>query len=208
MKPSKYIPTSALLREAADHLNDETTIGSLASDIGDRAFGICILIFALPNCIPFPMPGVSAITAMPMLYFSIQMMLGRQSLWMPKRIANRSVSPQIMRRVLNYCIPVIVRIEKLFKPRMDRFMQPRALQFSGFVLTMLALLIAPPIPFGNMVPAIAVVFICIACIEHDGLLVLAGWLSSLLAIAYVTALIYFGVQVLHWLAHLWASLPQ
>jgi hypothetical protein len=46
-----------LLRDALSvHTGETVTIREVIDDLGDRAFGLLLLLFALPNCIPAP-PG-------------------------------------------------------------------------------------------------------------------------------------------------------
>lgn len=59
----------------------------------------------------------------------------------------------------------------------------------------LAVAIALPIPFGNIVPVVAVCMITIGLIERDGLMVLIGLLLTLMAML-VTAALLLGALAL------------
>jgi hypothetical protein len=58
-------------------------------------------------------------------------------------------------------------------------------------------MIVLPIPLGNLVPALAVCILCLAVIEHDGVCMLIGWITTLLACVYLYGLLslYFWAVV-------------
>ena len=196
-KANTYVPTSAILKTVAARCEKGYTIGDMTRDVGELAFGLCMLIFALPNIVPFPMPGVSTITAIPMLYFSVQLMMRRKVVWLPPFIANRELKGERFKRMIEYVIPWVARFEKYSKPRLEMFATRRARAFAGFIITMLALLIALPVPFGNLVPAIAICILCLSIIEHDGVMMVVGWIATIVALIYLYVLfsIYFWVII-------------
>ena len=191
------MPTSDILHRVAARCEKGYTIGAMTQDVGELAFGLCMLIFALPNIVPFPMPGVSTITAIPMLYFSVQLMMHRKVVWLPPFIAQRELKGERFKRMIEYVIPWVSRFEKYSRPRLEVFASRRARAVAGGIITLLALLIALPVPFGNLVPAIAICILCLAIIEHDGVVMLIGVVATLLSLVYLYVLfsIYFWVIV-------------
>lgn len=196
-KSSRHIPTSEILARVAARCEAGYTIGNMTVDMGELAFGLCMLIFALPNVVPFPMPGVSTLTAIPMLYFSVQLMMGRKVVWLPKVVSQRELKGERFKRMIEYVIPWVARFEKYFKPRVDTLASRRARCVAGGIITLLALLIALPVPFGNLVPAIAICILCLAIIEHDGLLMVIGWFATVIALIFLYVLfsMYFWMIV-------------
>src|SRR5690606_20456601 len=69
---------------------DRISIGDLLEALRRRALGALMFIFAVPTALPMP-PGVSAITGAPLLFLSLQLMLGLQP-WLPKIVTSRSLS--------------------------------------------------------------------------------------------------------------------
>lgn len=199
MKQSKYTTTSQLLLQIANQMRLEQayTLQTLTHALEDRAFGVCMLIFALPNIIPIPMPGVSAVTAVPLLFFSAQMLLGRSYVWLPAWLGNKLLPIQTLPTMLERAARIVQKIEKFARPRLDLCHGSRARCIAGGIITVLGAIIALPVPLGNLVPAFAVCLICLAIIEHDGLLMLLGILASMLAGVYLYVLLrsYFWVAM-------------
>lgn len=194
VNPAHHVPTSQVLKEVAKRCDDGITIADLARDMAGMAFGICVLIFALPNVVPIPLPGLSTLTALPILYFSVQLLMGRRVLWLPTRIANHQLKGDNVKRMIEYIVPFLVRFERFFRPRLHALAAKRMRRVTGGVITFLALLIALPIPFGNWVPALAIIILCLALIEHDGVLMLVGWAMAVLSVVYL----YFLVSAYFW----------
>jgi len=69
-------------------------------------------------------------------------------------------------QVISGVIPFLEKLECFFEPRWPFFTSPEAERCVGVILLLLGFIIALPIAFGNILPAIAIVLICL------GLLVL------------------------------------
>ena len=66
-------------------------LGHLLERLGERSFGWAILLSSLINLLPLP-PGATLVTAIPLVFFSAQLVLGRSYIWLPPWIAKRSLS--------------------------------------------------------------------------------------------------------------------
>lgn len=171
---------------------DEVCLQDLLDRMGDRAFGPTLLLCALPEALPLPIAGISAFVAIPLLLVSTQLMLGFRHPWLPRRVLERSFQRQHFEKPLHQAIRYLKKVERIFKPRWPFFTHPIFERCLGLLLVLLAVIIALPIPFGNMLPAIAVVFICLGMIEKDGLVLalssaIVGGLLALVIGAIVTS---------------------
>lgn len=184
---------SAILeRLAADESRARISIGDLFAAMGDRAFGALILIFALPNVIPTP-PGTSAITGAPLVFLLAQLMLGMRP-WLPQLIANRSLSRTDFAGLVARMLPWLRRGERLLKPRLQLLVRPPAEYLLGAVGLILAIILALPIPLGNILPAIALTLFAFALLEKDGLYALIGLVVAVLSMIVVAGVIFAFVK--------------
>lgn len=180
---------SQLLRQFLNqHPQDQLCLGDLLAAMGDRAFGPTLLLCALPEALPLPVAGISAVVAIPLLLVSTQLMLGFRRPWLPRRLLTRPFPRQQVEPILQRAIHNLEKLERVFKPRWLCFTQPLFERWLGLLLVLLSLVIALPIPFGNMLPALVIVLICVGMIERDGLVlafsgVLMGLILALAAIA-------------------------
>ncbi|MDQ0456174.1 exopolysaccharide biosynthesis protein [Rhizobium paknamense] len=184
--------SAILARLAADESRARISIGDLFAAMGDRAFGALILIFALPNVIPTP-PGTSAITGAPLVFLLAQLMLGMRP-WLPQLIANRSLSRADFAGLVARMLPWLRRGERLLKPRLQLLVRPPAEYLLGAVGLILAIILALPIPLGNILPAIALTLFAFALLEKDGLYALIGLVVAVISMIVVAGVIFAFVK--------------
>jgi hypothetical protein len=159
---------------------EEITLAEIVGRLGDRAYGLAILLFALPNTIPVGIPGISSICAVPIMLFALQLMLGRQRLWMPRWLASRSVPALAFNNMIRSTLPRLRKIERYIKPRMDMFTSDMFEKKVGFMVFILAAIIFLPIPLGNFIPAICMCIMAMGLLSKDGGFVIAGIIAGIL----------------------------
>lgn len=162
-----------------------------------RAFGFLVLVFALPNGIPAPIaPGLSAILGAPLLLLGLQMVFGFNYPWFPPSWRRRSFRRADVARLLRPALPKLQWIERYLKPRIQLIAGWRARYLIGAIVLWNAFLLSLPVPFGNLIPAWAIILTALGQIERDGVLVIAGGVMSILATAWVWFLIDIGVELI------------
>jgi hypothetical protein len=173
----------------ADSTRERIGIGELVAAMQDRAFGVLMFIFAIPNVLPTP-PGVSSVLGAPLLLLSLQLTLGKPAPWLPKFIARRSLPAAEFGAVVKRVVPWIARAERLLKPRLGLLARPPAERLIGFVCLLLAIVLFLPIPLGNMLPALAISIFSLAILERDGVAVLIGYVLSAVSVFVVAGVVY------------------
>jgi hypothetical protein len=173
-----------------------TTIGALVDSLGERAFGALMFIFAVPNIIPTP-PGTSAILGLPLVILTWQVMVGRQSLWLPEVIRKRQISREVLQSFVSKVLPYMGKIERVLKPRFGLLVSSDASErVIGFITFALSLVLFLPIPLNNMLPAAAISCIALGLAERDGVAVGVGYLlgfASLGVLVAISSALYIGV---------------
>ena len=181
------LPLSEILRALADdQSNERISIGDLLKALGDRAIGALLFIFAFPNVLPMP-PGTSAVLGAPLIFLAAQLAFNLKP-WLPAIIAKRSMSRHDFQTLIGRIGPWLDRAEKLLRPRASALALPPMEYAVGFICLLLAVVVVLPIPFGNMLPALAISMLALGVLERDGYWVLAG-----LATAVASAVIVSGV---------------
>lgn len=173
---------------AGDESRARISVGDLLSAMGDRALGALMLVFALPNIVPTP-PGTSAITGTPLVFLAAQLFAGK-SPWLPRVIADRSLAREDFAKVVHKIVPVLLWVQKLLRPRMEGLLSPVFERVIGLICLLLAVILALPIPLGNILPAIAICCFSFALLERDGLFALLGGVLSVVSVAIVSGVIY------------------
>jgi len=184
---------SELLQGMVDEITtDRITLGDLLHRMEGRAFGALFLIFAFPNILPSP-PGLAGVLGVPLIYLSTQLMLGRMP-WLPGFIASRSITREAFASLVGRAIPWIQRGERMLRHRFGLMVSPPAERVVGAICLILSLLLILPIPFGNMLPSIAISIFGMGILERDGVWIMAGTLAALVATTVVGSLAYALVK--------------
>lgn len=171
-----------------DTRRERVSVGDLMHAMDARAVAALILLFALPNVLPTP-PGTSSILGLPLLYLCAQMMLGKLP-WLPAIIADRSMTRGDFRAFVSRVTPLLARAERLLKPRLLFITSARGEQVIGALCLVLAIVLAMPIPLGNMLPAFAISLMALGVLERDGLWVIGGAIVAILSLLIVWGVVW------------------
>lgn len=172
---------------AGDASKERLAVGDLLEGFGNRAYGMLIFIFAAPNAIPIPLPGLSAVLGAPLLLLAWQFMWGRPRPWFPERICRRSIGREEFARMVGRVLPWLRRLERLVRPRLLWVTSPVGKRLTGVAGCVFALSIFLPLPFGNMLPGLGLAFVALGLLERDGVAVLAGMVVGTLGLMLVAA---------------------
>ncbi len=162
-------------------------LGDLVALMGDRAFGMLLLVLAIPNVVP--VPGVSTAVGIPILILGVQIAAGGQRPWLPRRVADIAFQREAFLAVIGRARPLIARVERRLKPRLGQFTEGWWERGMGALIVILAAVLCLPIFLGNLPPAVAIAIMALGMIEKDGGFVVAGMIAGVLALAFVAGVL-------------------
>lgn len=183
---------SEKLNKALDEagLNSELTIGLLVVMTGSDALLIVSLFSILPFLQPIPVPGVSTVLGIVVLFQGLALLLKGEPL-LTQRMREIKISPEvykIMRGAFHRVTWITSRISN-FKHPVARSLAVRYLCGIAIMTSAAFLSLPLPIPFSNFIPALAIFMICAGLLEEDLMLILLGqginlvilWISAISA---------------------------
>lgn len=169
---------------------DKVTFGELVDALGERGFGLLLIMLALPNCIPFPgVPGVSFVTGMAILYIAVQLILARDEPALPEWLNRKSFTRGQLTGFITKTTPLLRWLEKPVRPRLPSMVAGPGERIIGVIALIHAITLALPIPMGNLPQGIALILLALALIELDGLMAIFGYLASIAALAWLSAVV-------------------
>lgn len=181
---------------------EAVTMGQAFDRLGQEGLGLALLVLTLPALIPIPGP-VGFTFGTLTFFIGLQVLLGAQSLWLPGILRRQTLPTGAMRKVIAASLPWLVRVERhLQESRLPRLAGPQARTILAAPVMGLAFIIALPIPFGNMAPAIALIAFAVGFLARDGLAIMAGLGLSALAFGWTAVLIATGAGIVDWLTGL------
>jgi hypothetical protein len=173
---------------AEDSTRERVAVGDLLAALGDRALGALLFVFAFPNILPLP-PGASAVLGAPLVFLAAQLSLGMRP-WLPGIIGRRSMAHADFRTVVLRVAPWLERAEKLLRPRASALALPPFEYGVGLICLLLAVVLVLPIPFGNMLPALAICLLALGLLERDGYSIGAGLLAAAVSAVVVSGVVF------------------
>lgn len=153
------------------------TLASLDKVFEDKSFAITFLLLMILPALPLPTGGVTHIFEVIVILLCLELIAGRQTIWLPKKWKHLSLGKTLTGKV----IPAILKwtrwLEQRSSPRWRQFftlpLVPRLLGLVTMIFTLGALL-APPFSGLDTLPSIGVVVVSLAIILEDVIMLAAG----------------------------------
>lgn len=172
----------------------DMTVGELMHEISHFGHLMTCIIFCLPFLMPIPLPGISILFGLIVAIAGLQDVIGVDP-WLPKSWKAKKVPPFLINKILYGLDRLLLRTEKVIKPRLHLFARhPWISKFNGILIVVLAILLSLPMPPGfNAPPAIAIIILCVGGIEQDGVAVIWGYILSALNAVLFGAVFVLGM---------------
>lgn len=170
------------------------SVGDVMRHAGPNSAAVLVLIFALPEAVPLPVAGLSTILALPLIGISLQMLIHGAEPRLPAWLDQRRVPIAVLRAGAQRLAQVLGKLDRITRPRWHSVVQQHRL--IGLVCLVLALVLALPIPFGNMLPALCLVGVAVGVLQRDGMVVVLAALAGLCVTAGFSAAILAAIRAL------------
>ena len=181
-------PIVQRLRDAAAALSDDrVSMHTLAQAHGSAAHGTLLLLMAGP-CL-LPVPGVGTVLGLGMAALALAMWRGHACAALPRRVAELELPRHWAQRVLAMLASAYAMAGRFARARMSHLASPGRCSGTAAAIGLMAFLVVLPIPFGNVLPALALMLIGLGLVFHDGLAVILGQVTAGLALLATTGLL-------------------
>ena len=186
---AKRIPTSRVLSALVDEATAErVSLGWLIDRLGERSFGIILLLLAFVALIP----GVSPIAGILLTVPAFQMIRAHAGPVFPRRLASRCFETRRLVAIVRRAVTLLRYLERFIYPRwMTPFEATRRLV--GGVVLLLSLTLFVPVSLSNIPPAIVISLVAFAYLEEDGLLLSLALLAAFALLAIVISGTIWGL---------------
>jgi len=165
---------------------ESLTLAEVKQSLKGRGSAMLLVLLALPFCF-VAIPGLSTPFGIAICLIGACLVIGREPC-LPRFIMRRRLSTARLTQLLTGAIKVARTLEKFVRPRLS-FLHAGSSMLRliglGIVIAGLGLMLPLPIPFSNNIPAWAVVLLAIGMMERDGLCVLVGHLTAIVAWVYI-----------------------
>ncbi len=178
-------PLSQVLEDLATREEGrDVSVACIRDALADRSFATILLVTCLFNLLPFP-PGSTLVLGVPIIVVAIQMIMGMNTVWLPKFFLDMSLSQKTFHKMSTHIIPRLRKMEAVIRPRHWPFGTRKAGErFVGMFALAFGIFVFIPLPFTNWFPALAGAICALALSERDGI-----WLGVGLVVGVVSMII-------------------
>lgn len=188
------------LREAQAGLRGERVpLGMLAAAHGPAAQGTLLLLLAAP-CL-LPVPGVGTVLGFGIAAMAVAFWHGRGLDTLPPRVAELELPHRWAHRVLGLLARLYGLAGRLARCRLAHLAATGPSPLLAVAVALMSFIVILPIPFGNVLPAVALILIGLGLVFRDGLAVALGLATAGLAVVITTmAIVLAAVWGQAWLS--------
>ncbi len=177
---------------ASEH-EDGPSIGEITDAVGEKGFGLLLIVLSLPSALPVPAPGYSTPFGIVIALIALQMLLGRQTVWLPTRLQRIRIKPSLAHKMIGAASKFLRTIEHLIRPRQLWIRSRTGQSGLAIVILIMACLMMLPIPLTNTAPAMVIFLIGIGLSEEDGLLAIGAFAIGCAAVVLYGYIIYLVI---------------
>jgi hypothetical protein len=174
------------------------TLGGLRQVFAERAFAVTVMLLMFVPALPLPTGGISHAFEIITILVAAQMVIGRRTLWLPRRWQGRELGPLVTDKAIPFMTRWIRRCERVSRRRGAALLaRPWAQRIIGLLLISLAVTaaVAPPFSGLDTLPGMGAVIICLGFILGDVVVVAIG---TVLGISGAVLIATIGAALVHW----------
>lgn len=182
--------------ETLSEKSDEVCLGDALDEFGSRSFGPLLVVIPLVEISPVGgIPGLPTVLALILALIALQILIGKDHVWLPDFIQKRSMGAKKLGRFAHRLEGIAERADHLFHGRLQWLTGVWPTKVAAILIIVLCATVPPleVVPFASSAPMLAIAAFGLALLVRDGLLMLIATLltGGALAVA-VTAMISFG----------------
>jgi hypothetical protein len=179
------------------------TLDSLIANFGEKSFAVIIMLFMFLPALPIPTGGITHVLEIGTIILAVEQVVGLKEIWLPKFISKRINLQKIVQgKVMDSMLKRIMWLESKSNPRGNWILEaPLVNRLLGLIIIGFTIAAATAVPFSGLdtFPALGVVFIALAMLLEDAVLMFVG---IVLGTAGVLLSIFLGAEIAHYLKHL------
>lgn len=180
--PSACNRTHALLgilEECVDTARHQNlSLNAAFERLGDTSFSFICIVLTLPFIQPVPLGPLTVLGGLNFMALGFQLALGHQTPWVPRKLKSAQPPQRVWVAMLRSCEWILKFCGRLTKRRFTTWVTGvRGRRLCGSLIFAGGGLMAIPfggLPLNNALPALMILFACIAELEEDGLMLIVS----------------------------------
>lgn len=177
------------------------TVGTMLTVLDERSFAFVFLVLMIIPATPLPTGGITHVFEIIVGLVALQLVVGRSTIWLPKRLADKKLSSRMQQKVLPFIMRRVSFAERYARPRMADMLEKRWFKAQLGIVVLIftaAAFLAPPFTGLDTLPSLGVVFIAIGIILSDIVIIALGYSIGLVGVGVAVTL---GAGLVQGLSH-------
>lgn len=184
------VPLSDVLddldRVVASGSGQGMSLAELEDALKGRGVALVIIVLSLPFILPVPIPLLATVCGVPMIALGFTILVTGRGI-LPAFARRRRLSPDALAAIARGVRKVLRPVAWAFHPRMGVMFWAVPWRLAGLSIVLAAFVLSLPIPvpFANMIPALALMHLAAGILQRDGIAVCIGHALTLGSYAYL-----------------------
>lgn len=162
-----------------------TSLQDLLQLHGEGSTAVILMILAA--CCVLPVSGVGTVLSPAMVLLAWRWAQQRETSHLPERIGRVRLNETWTARVLHGFAWMYRTASRCLRPRLSALTEDRMRPWWALWISLMAFLVFLPIPFGNVLPALSLVMLCLGWMFRDGAALILSKLVGLGAFGFAFA---------------------
>ena len=175
-------PLQSILKKVDDAVeNGETDLKTLIESFGNRAFGPILTLVGFFMMTPLgAIPGVPIAFAVIVITFAGQLLLARETPWMPEVLRKVKIQKTKVDKAHRFVRPVLAAVDGVLRLRFQVLAKGPAIIFAALISIILALTMFPlgAVPFGVVIPGFLIGLFGLGIMARDGIVMALAFILS------------------------------
>jgi hypothetical protein len=168
---------------------DRVTIRALLCTLGRKSTELVLMLLSLPAIVPTPGIPAGLIFGTALSLVALQILIKAKRVSLPHPIERLEFSRSRLLDIVTRANGKMAFVERRLRERWLSFLSPTSVKALALLLVLMGVLIALPIPFGNVLPGIASLLVALGLMSRDGLVVAVGVGFGFLALSTFLVLV-------------------
>jgi hypothetical protein len=175
----------------------DKTLSSLIELFEEKSFAILFVLLLGVSALPLPTGGVTHVFEIVAVLLALQLIIGRNEIWLPQRWCKLQVAGGKQQRMVNALMKMIRWLERFSRPRLRFLFDHRVTNTVFGVLVIagsVAAFLAPPFSGLDTLPSLGVVLLSLGVLLEDFVVVVVALVVGVVGVALEVLL---GRAVIH-----------
>ncbi|CUW38392.1 putative Exopolysaccharide synthesis (Exopolysaccharide synthesis, ExoD,11-185) [Magnetospirillum sp. XM-1] len=163
------------------------TMAQVVDHLADRSTPLGVILMAALAMVPSPGLPLGVLTGLAIAWLAGAALWGRPG-GLPETLSRRTLPRPILEAALRRLVPLMRRVERRTRSRLAPLAQGRGAMVAQAAIVLQGLVLAVPLPFGNIAPALAILLLAAGLLWRDGLGVLLGHALGVASVGVILGL--------------------